>query len=70
MKKLWMSWSTGKDCAYALHVLKQRAEYEVTGLFTTVNDAFDRVSMHAVRRTLLKRQADLLHLPLQIVPLD
>jgi len=48
-KKTWLSWSSGKDSAWALHVLRQSGEYEVTGLFTTVNSAFDRVAMHAVR---------------------
>jgi diphthamide synthase (EF-2-diphthine--ammonia ligase) len=36
-KKTWLSWSSGKDSAWALHVLLQSGEYEVTGLFTTVN---------------------------------
>ena len=48
-KNTWLSWSSGKDSAWALHVLQQSAEYEVTGLFTTINTAFDRVAMHAVR---------------------
>ena len=35
-KKTWLSWSSGKDSAWALHVLRQSTEYEVVGLFTTV----------------------------------
>ncbi len=54
----WLSWSTGKDSAWSLHVLRGMPGVEVTGLFTTLNAAFDRVAMHAVRRTLLEMQAD------------
>ena len=45
-----LSWSSGKDSAWALHVLRQRADLEVVGLLTTFNEAFDRVAMHGVRR--------------------
>ena len=60
--RTWVSWSSGKDSAWSLHALRQGAlreggDAEVTGLFTTVNAAFDRVAMHAVRRTLLEAQA-------------
>ena len=53
----WLSWSSGKDSAWCLEVLRRGGEHEVTGLFTTVNAAFDRVAMHAVRRSLLEAQA-------------
>ena len=53
----WLSWSSGKDSAWSLEMLRRGGEHEVTGLFTTVNAAFDRVAMHAVRRTLLEAQA-------------
>ena len=59
-----LSWSSGKDAAWALHVLRQTGEVEVVGLLTTLNAEFDRVAMHAVRRTLLEAQADSLGLPL------
>ena len=65
--RTWLSWSSGKDSAWALHVLRQRDEVEVTGLVTTVNTAFDRVAMHAVRRELLEAQAAAVGLPLHIV---
>jgi hypothetical protein len=48
--KTLLSWSTGKDSAWSLHMLRQTPGIEVAGLFTTVNAAFDRVAMHAVRR--------------------
>jgi len=67
--RTWLSWSSGKDSAWALHVLRQRGEVDVTGLVTTVNMAFDRVAMHAVRRVLLEAQAQAVGLPLHIVPI-
>jgi diphthamide synthase (EF-2-diphthine--ammonia ligase) len=66
MKTLW-SWSTGKDSAWSLHVLRQQPNIEVAGLFTTVNAAFDRVAMHAVRRQLLEAQAEAAGLPLTVI---
>ncbi len=55
--KLWLSWSSGKDSAWALHALHRQGTYEVAGLLTTINAAASRVAMHAVRETLLERQA-------------
>src|SRR6266699_7083227 len=64
-KKTLLSWSSGKDSAWALHLLRQQPDIEVVGLFTTVNAEFQRVAMHAVRVELLKRQAEAIGLPLQ-----
>ncbi len=64
---LW--WSSGKDSAWALHVLRRRPDVTVSGLVTTVNRAFDRVAMHGVRRELVEAQARAAGLPLHIVPL-
>jgi uncharacterized protein (TIGR00290 family) len=69
MKRILLSWSSGKDSAWSLHVLRQRAEYEVVGLLTTFNEEADRVAMHAVRRELLELQAAAAGLPLWTVPL-
>ncbi len=69
MKRTLLSWSSGKDSAWSLHVLRQRAEYEVVGLLTTFNEAADRVAMHAVRRELVERQAAGAGLPLWAVSL-
>ncbi len=66
-KNTWLSWSSGKDSAWALHVLRQSSEYEVTGLFTTINSVFGRVAMHAVRVALLQRQAQAVGLPLHLI---
>lgn len=66
-KNTWLSWSSGKDSAWALHVLRQSADYEVTGLFTTINAEFERVAMHAVRVELLRQQAQAVGLPLYLI---
>ena len=68
-KKILLSWSSGKDCAWTLHVLRQQGEYEVAGLLTTMNSAFDRVAMHGTRRALLEMQAEAAGLPLITAPL-
>ena len=65
--KTLLSWSTGKDSAWSLYVLRQTPGIEVAGLFTTVNAAFDRVAMHAVRRALLEAQAAAAGLPLHVL---
>lgn len=69
MKHVLLSWSSGKDSAWTLHVLRQRADVEVTALLTTFNSAADRVAMHAVRRDLVRAQAERAHLPLWEVEL-
>jgi uncharacterized protein (TIGR00290 family) len=69
MKRILLSWSSGKDSAWSLHLLRQRNEYEVAGLLTTFNEEADRVAMHAVRRELVERQAAAAGLPLWTVPL-
>ena len=62
-----LAWSSGKDSAWTLHVLRQQTDVEVVGLLTTVNQTFDRVAMHAVRRELLAAQAEAAGLPLLTV---
>jgi len=69
MRRILLSWSSGKDSAWSLHILRQRGEYEVVGLLTTFNEAAGRVAMHAVRRELVERQAAAAGLPLWAVPL-
>src|SRR5919109_841752 len=67
--KILLSWSSGKDSAWALHVLNQSHPGKVAALLTTLNEAADRVAMHGVRRELLEAQADAAGLPLWAVPL-
>jgi uncharacterized protein (TIGR00290 family) len=69
MKRVLISWSSGKDSAWTLHVLRQRRDCEIVGLLTTVNTKFDRVAMHGTRRTVLEAQARAAGLPLWVAPL-
>ena len=64
MKRVALSWSSGKDSAWALHSLRQSPGMEVAALITTFNCAADRVAMHAVRRRLVEAQAERARLPL------
>ncbi|MGH8278687.1 MAG: ATP-binding protein [Gammaproteobacteria bacterium] len=64
-----LSWSGGKDCAFALHVLKQNAHYQVVGLLTAVNQHYGRISMHGVREVLLDTQVESTGLPVYKVKL-
>ena len=68
-RRVLLSWSSGKDSAWTLHVLRQQPDVELVGLLTTFNEAADRVAMHAVRRELAERQAAATGLPLWSVPL-
>jgi uncharacterized protein (TIGR00290 family) len=69
MKRVLLSWSSGKDSAWTLHVLRRDPAIEICGLLTTLNSEFERVAMHGVRRALLEAQAAAAGLPLWIVPL-
>jgi uncharacterized protein (TIGR00290 family) len=69
MKRVLLSWSSGKDSAWTLHVLRQNAAIEVVGLVTTLNSEFQRVAMHGTRWSVLEAQATAAGLPLWIVPL-
>ena len=69
MKRVALSWSSGKDSAWSLHLLRQNPDLQVVALITTLNEQFDRVAMHAVRRELVEAQADSAGLPLWTVPL-
>jgi uncharacterized protein (TIGR00290 family) len=67
--KVLLSWSSGKDSAWALHVLNQQHPGAAAALLTTLNESVDRVAMHGVRRELLEAQAAAAGLPLWQVPL-
>lgn len=67
--KTLVSWSSGKDSAWMLHVLRQDPCIDIGGLLTTMNEQFDRVAMHAVRRQLLEQQASAAGVPLRTIPL-
>lgn len=63
-KRVLLSWSSGKDSAWALHLLRSRPDIEVVALVTTFNGLAERVAMHAVRRSLVELQARRAGLPL------
>jgi uncharacterized protein (TIGR00290 family) len=67
--KVLLSWSSGKDSTWALHLLRQRPDVKVVALLTTFNETFGRVAMHAVRRELVRLQAASVGLPLWELPL-
>jgi uncharacterized protein (TIGR00290 family) len=69
MKRVLLSWSSGKDSAWALHVLRQDPALELVGLLTTLNTEFQRVAMHGTRLAVLEAQAAAAGLPLWVVPL-
>jgi diphthamide synthase (EF-2-diphthine--ammonia ligase) len=62
--KTLLSWSSGKDSAWALHVAQQQRQVKVVGLLTTVNEHFARIAMHSVREEVLEAQARAVGLPL------
>jgi uncharacterized protein (TIGR00290 family) len=69
MKKVLLSWSSGKDSAWTLHLLQRYTDIQVAALVTTFNSEANRVAMHAVRRTLVESQAERTGLPLWAVEL-
>jgi diphthamide synthase (EF-2-diphthine--ammonia ligase) len=69
MKRVLLSWSSGKDSAWALHLLRSDPGIELCGLLTTLNSEFQRVAMHGTRLSVLEAQARAAQLPLWIVPL-
>ena len=69
MIKCLVSWSSGKDSAWTVHVLRQQPDVQMAGLLTTINESAQRVAMHAVRDDVLQAQADALGLPLWRIPI-
>jgi len=69
MRKTLVSWSSGKDSAWLVHVLRSQGDIEIGALMTTINEPAQRVAMHAVRVDLLEAQAIALGLPLWKIPI-
>lgn len=67
--RILLSWSSGKDSAWTLHVLRQQSDVEIVGLLTTFNETNNRVAMHGVRMELVEKQAEAAGVPLWSVPL-
>ena len=68
-KKTLLSWSSGKDSAWALYLLKQNPTFEVLGLFTVINQESNRAPMHSTRLEMLQRQSDAMGLPISFISL-
>lgn len=64
-----ISWSSGKDSAFALHEVRRAGTFDVVGALTTVNETFGRVSIHGVREEILDAQLAAAGLPPLVVPL-
>jgi uncharacterized protein (TIGR00290 family) len=69
VKKIILSWSSGKDSAWTLHLLRQQPDIQVAALLTTFNSSANRVAMHAVRHALVDAQAERTGIPLWPVDL-
>jgi uncharacterized protein (TIGR00290 family) len=69
MKKVLVSWSSGKDSAWTLHALRQEPDISVGAILTTISEEHDRVTMHGVRRELVEAQAAAIGLPVWTVPI-
>jgi uncharacterized protein (TIGR00290 family) len=69
MKRTLLSWSSGKDSAWSLYLLRKQTDCEVVGLLTTFNQEANRVAMHGVRRSLVEAQAKAAGVPLWDVDL-
>jgi uncharacterized protein (TIGR00290 family) len=67
--KALISWSSGKDSAFALHEVRRSGEFDVVGALTTVTETFGRVSIHGVRQEILRAQCEAAGLPQIIVPI-
>lgn len=67
--KAWISWSSGKDSAFALHEARRAGELDIVGALTTVTETFGRVSIHGVRQEILQAQCEAAGLPQIIVPI-
>ncbi len=67
MENVLVSWSGGKDGAFALYEILESQKYRIAALLTTVTEDYDRISMHGVQRILLERQVDSLGFPLEEV---
>src|SRR5262245_65887995 len=67
IKRVLLSWSSGKDSAWALQKLRQQSDVDLDGLLTTINEQYDRVPMQAVRTDMLRRLEESLGLTLRLI---
>src|SRR5262245_60833889 len=69
LRRVLLSWSSGKDSAWTLLQLRQDPQVEVVGLLTTVNTTHRRGAMHSTRLAIVEEQARAAGLPLHVIPL-
>lgn len=69
LPKFYFNWSSGKDSALALFYLQQSEQFQIDLLLTSINSAYQRVSMHGLHKTVLQRQTDAVGIPLQVLEL-
>lgn len=69
LPKFYFNWSSGKDSALALYHLQQKNQFDIDLLLTSINTAYNRVSMHGLHKTVLQRQTKAIGLPLQLLEL-
>jgi len=67
--KALISWSSGKDSAFALHEVLRAGKFEIVGALTTVTETFERVAIHGVRQEILRAQCAAASLPQRVVPI-
>lgn len=65
--KALISWSSGKDSAFALYEVRRAGEFDVVGALTSVTETFERVSIHGVRQEILQAQCEAAGLPQRVV---
>lgn len=63
-EKVIFNWSGGKDSALCLYKILQTKQHDVMCLLTSINEQYQRISMHGVRVDLLDAQADSIGIPL------
>ena len=68
--KLFFNWSSGKDSSFALYKLLQKQNFHIELLLTTIGAETKRIGMHGLREELLKRNAEVIRLPLEIIYLS
>jgi len=67
LKRAWLSWSGGKDCAWAFH--RARGEFDIAGLLVTISETVPMVPIHNTPAALIRAQAAALGLPALEIPL-
>lgn len=65
IKSVTISWSGGKDSAFALYKVLSDPSVKVIGLHTVFNSENRRVGLHGIHESLIEKQAEALGIPLE-----